>query len=73
MAEGHWHRHFALLNALDESGGKIQIIEYKFVYMGIVFKAIMPATGTCDSHNFTCLGHFGCCDRDKIISTGQGK
>jgi hypothetical protein len=27
--------------------------------MGNVFKAIMPAAVTCDSHYCTCLGHFG--------------
>ncbi len=37
------------------------------VYIGVVFKAIMSATATCDSHYCTCLGHLGYCDRDRII------
>ncbi len=43
------------------------------VYIGIVLKAIMLATATCDTHYCTCLGHLGRCDRDRIISIGQGK
>jgi hypothetical protein len=43
------------------------------VYIGVVLKAIMLATATCDSHYCTCLGHLGRCDRDRIISIGQGK
>jgi hypothetical protein len=46
---------------------------YMFIYIGIVFKAIMPATATGDSHYCTCLGHFEHCNRDRIISIGQGK
>ncbi len=38
------------------------------VYIGVVFKVIMPVTATCDSHYCTFLGHLGCCDRDMIIS-----
>ncbi len=33
----------------------------------------MPATATWDSHYCTCLGHLGHCDRDRIISIGQGE
>jgi len=31
-------------------------------------KAIMQGAPTCDSHYCTLLGHFGCCNRDRIIS-----
>jgi hypothetical protein len=32
------------------------------------FRAIIPATATCDSHHCTCLGHLGRHDTDRIIS-----
>ncbi len=38
------------------------------MYIGIVFKVIMLATATRDSHYFTCLGHLGWHDRDRILS-----
>ncbi len=43
------------------------------VYIGVVFKVIMLATATHDSHYCTCLGLLGHCDKDTIISIGQGK
>jgi len=38
------------------------------VYIGVVFKAITSVAVTRNSHYCTCLGHFGCCHRDRIIS-----
>ncbi len=47
------------------------------VYIGNVFKVIMPATATRDSHFCTCLGHLGWHDTDRITSilccTDQGE
>jgi hypothetical protein len=50
------------------------------MYIGNVEKVKMLATVTRVSHYYTCLGHLGCHDRDRIIYTychaaqgGQGK
>jgi hypothetical protein len=37
----------------------------RLVYIGDVFKVKMPATGTWDSHYYTCPGHLGRRDKNR--------
>jgi len=43
------------------------------ISIGEVFRMKTPATATHDSHYYTCLGHLGQLNTDRIISIGQGK
>jgi hypothetical protein len=44
----------------------VKVVPLWIVYIGIIFKVIMPATATHDSHYCTCLGRLGQID-------GKGK
>jgi hypothetical protein len=46
----------------------LKVFSLNLVYIGNVFKVIMPATATRDGHSCTCLGHLGQHNRDRIIS-----